>query len=223
MVKIEIWSDVVCPFCYMGKRRFEKALALFQHRDEVEVEWRSFQLDPTLRVLPTETVYEYLARRKGIAPEASRKMHARLTEDALKLGLSYNFDTAVVANTLDAHRLTHMARKHGNAAEVEERLFAAYFTEGRDIQDHETLAAIGASAGMNAAEVREMLLSNSYTEAARREMSEAEELGATGVPFFVFDRVYAVSGAQSSEVFLEILQKVVEEKASAGDVQVSRP
>ena len=212
MVRVEIWSDVVCPFCYMGKRRFENAMKAFQRKDEVQVAWRSFQLDPDIQPAPGLSVQDYLAQRKGMSASESRRSHERLTAAAAELGLAYDFDRAVVANTLDAHRLTHLARGRGLAEQMEERLFAAYFTEGRNIGDAETLAALGAMVGLDPAEVRRVLAGSDYRDDVSNEAQEATELGATGVPFYVFNRLYAISGAQPSELFLEALQRVWEEQ-----------
>ena len=215
MVLVEIWSDVMCPFCYIGKRKFEAALQSFEQRDSVQVTWRSFQLDPAVRFTPGRTLYEYLAERKGVTLEASRRMHERLTAAAAEVGLRYNFDAAIIANSFDAHRLTHLARERGGQDKVEERLFAAYFTEGRNISDHDTLGGLGAEAGLDPAEVREMLAGTRFAGDVRKEAREAESLGADGVPFFVFNRVFAVSGAQPSELFLEALQKAWAEQHAA--------
>ena len=222
MLQVEIWSDVVCPFCYMGKRRFENALDSFEHKKDVQVVWRSFQLDPDIRPAPGLSIFDYLAERKGIPASESRRLHAGLTATAAKLGLSYNFDKVVVANTFDAHRVTHLARERGVQHAMEERLFAAYFTEGRNIADVDTLAVVGAEAGLDPAEIRQMVSENRYANEVRSDAREAAELGADGVPFYVFNRAYAVSGAQPSELFLEVLQKVWEERASV-QLQGSSP
>ncbi len=214
-MKVEIWSDVVCPFCYMGKRKFERALERFEHRDEVEVTWRSFQLDPSLKADPGQSVHEYLAKRKGMPMEAVRRMHERLITAAAEVGLRYDFDKTVIANTFDAHRLTHLARSRGLQALLEERLFAAYFTEGRNIGDRETLASLAAEVGLDREEARKALTEGRYAEEVRSEAAEAQSLGADGVPFFVFDRAYAVAGAQDSDLFLEVLQKVHAEREAA--------
>jgi len=212
MLTVEIWSDVVCPFCYMGKRRFEHGLSEFEHRQEVQVTWRSFQLDPSARFVPGRSIYEYLAQSKGIALAASRRMHDRLADAAAELDLQYRFDTAVIANTFDAHRLTHLAKAHGRQEQVEERLFAAYFTEGRNIGSHETLAELAAETGLDAAETSEMLAGTRFADEVRADVMEAAELGADGVPFFLFNRAVSVSGAQPSELFLEVLRSIWEEQ-----------
>jgi predicted DsbA family dithiol-disulfide isomerase len=207
MVLVEIWSDVMCPFCYIGKRKFEAALQKFEQRDDVQVAWRSFQLDPAVQFTPGRTLYQYLAERKGITVEASRRMHERLTAAAAEVGLRYNFDAAIIANSFDAHRLTHLARERGAQDTIEERLFAAYFTEGRNIGDDTVLAGIGAEAGLDPSEVREMLAGGRFADEVQKDAQEAQSLGAEGVPFFVFNRAFAVSGAQPTELFLEALEK----------------
>ena len=212
MLTVEIWSDVVCPFCYVGKRRFENGLGEFEHRQEVQVTWRSFQLDPSARFVPGRSIYEYLAKSKGIALATSRRMHDRLADTAAELGLRYRFDTAVIANTFDAHRLTHLAKAHGRQEQVEERLFAAYFTEGRNLGDRETLAELAAETGLDPAEAREMLAGTRFADEVRADVMEAGELGADGVPFFLFNRAVSVSGAQPSELFLEVLRSIWEEQ-----------
>ncbi len=209
MLTVDIWSDVVCPFCYLGKRRFENALSGFEHREQVQVTWHSFQLDPETRFKPGQTVHRYLAERKGITLETSRRLHERLVAEAAELGLAYNFDTALIANTFDAHRLTHFARERGRQAQVEERLFAAYFTEGKNIEDHSTLSALAAAEGLDAGEAASMLADGRYAQEVREDIEAAESMGAGGVPFYVFNRQYAVSGAQPSRVFLEVLQSLV--------------
>ncbi len=206
-IAVEIWSDVVCPFCYMGKRRFENALQEFPHGNAVEVTWKSFQLDPQTAPPYGQSIYEYLARRKGISVDESRRMHDRLAGAARELGLRYDFQKAVVANTFNAHRLTHLARERGLQAEMEERLFSAYFTEGTDLGDDEALAELGAEVGIPAGDAREMLRGERYADAVREDAREAQDLGADGVPFFVFDRTFAVVGAQAGDVFLSALTK----------------
>lgn len=213
MLTVDIWSDVVCPFCYMGKRRFENALADFPHREQVHVTWHSFQLDPGVRFAPGVTLHRYLADRKGITLESSRRLHERLVAEAAELGLVYDFDAALIANTFDAHRLTHFARERGRQAGIEERLFAAYFTEGKNIEDHATLALAAAVEGLDADEVRAVLATDRYADNVRADIEQAEGMGAEGAPFYVFNRRYGVAGAQPSELFLEVLQKVWEEPA----------
>lgn len=204
---VEIWSDVMCPFCYIGKRRFEAALAQFEGRDAVKVVWRSFQLDPGLKTEPGKSVAQSLSEKKGWSPEQTAQSMAHVTRMAQSVGLHYDFDKAVVANSFDAHRFTHYAKTLGKQDEAEERLFAAYFTEGKNTADHETLAQIGAEIGLNAHSVLEMLAGDAFDEEVRQDIALARDFGINGVPFFVFDRKYAVSGAQEVPVFLNALQR----------------
>jgi predicted DsbA family dithiol-disulfide isomerase len=206
-MKVEIWSDVMCPFCYIGKRRFEQALEQFVHKDQVEVVWRSFQLNPDLPAHFKQPVHEYLAERKGITPEQALQMNAQVTNMAASEGLQYNFDKAVVANSFDAHRFSHLAASVGLGDAAEERLFKAYFTEGKNIADQHILAELGTDIGMDKAAVQNMLSGNTYAKEVHDDIEEAEALGIRGVPFFVLNRKYAVSGAQPAEAFLGALEQ----------------
>ena len=208
---IEIWSDVMCPFCYLGKRRFTDALAHYAKRDEVDVVWRSFQLNPSLKTDPSLGVSAYLAREKGIDIRRAKQLNDHLTLVGQREGLAYDFDRVVVANTFDAHRLIHLAREAAKEDAAVERLFAAYFSEGKNVDDHTVLAALGADIGLDPRSVLEMLASNRYAEEVRADIREAQLLGIDGVPFFVFDRKYAVSGAQDTSVFLRTLERSHEE------------
>jgi predicted DsbA family dithiol-disulfide isomerase len=208
-MKVEVWSDIMCPFCYIGKRNCESALKQFDGRDKVEIEWHSFQLDPTIpqKIDVKENVNEYLAKIKGISYEQSAKMHERLVETAKNAGLDYRFDKAIVANSFDAHRLIQLAKTKGLGDDAEEKLFHAYFTEGRDFGDHATLIAIGKELGLGESEVRNALTSEEFAAKVEKDIEEAGEIGIRGVPFFVFDRKYAVSGAQPPEYFLQALKR----------------
>jgi predicted DsbA family dithiol-disulfide isomerase len=212
---VEIWSDVMCPFCYIGKRRFEKALAELPRKDRVDVIWKSFQLDPGIRAAKGRSVNEYLAERKGWSPEEARAANARVTRMAEGEGLRYDFDKAVVANSFDAHRLVQLGKSKGVGDAVEENLFRAYFTEGRDISDPATLAELGTRSGLEAGEVRAMLADGGFRQDVERDLLEARQIGVMGVPFFVLDRRYALSGAQESGTFLRILQRTWDEKGPA--------
>jgi predicted DsbA family dithiol-disulfide isomerase len=210
-MKVEIWSDIVCPFCYIGKRRFEAALKDFAHKEEVEVVWRSFQLDPDLKPVAGQSVHEYLARRKGISLQEATEMNAYMAGVAREVGLHYDFDNAIRTNTLNAHRLTHLAAKHGRQDAAEEKLFAAYYSEGKDIGNPETLVEIGESVGLNGDEIRKTLQSEAFKAEVLADQDEAQQLGVRGVPFFVFNQKYAVSGAQPSAVFLQTLERTWQE------------
>jgi predicted DsbA family dithiol-disulfide isomerase len=207
-ILVEVWSDVMCPFCYLGKRRFAEALSKFEGRDQVEVVWRSFQLNPALETDRPIGVNDYLSQAKGISIGRAREMNAHLTEVAKHEGLVFDFDKAVVINTFDAHRFLHFAKAHGRQDEAMQRLFKAYFSEGRNVADHATLTGIGREIGLDAGAVAVALADGSYADEVRADIFEAEELGISGVPFFVFDRKYAVSGAQSSAAFLDVLRRV---------------
>jgi predicted DsbA family dithiol-disulfide isomerase len=206
-MQLEIWSDIMCPFCYMGKRNLEAALGRFSHAAEVQVLWKSYQLDPELAPSPGTSIHEYLAERKGMTRDWSVRVHAQVERAAAEVGLVYNFDAVVVANSFDAHRLAHLARGKGLQGRMQERLFAAYFTEGRDLGDRSTLVALAAEAGLDAAETRRVLAEGAFADEVRQDCREAEELGAEGVPFFVVDRRYGFTGAQPSGQVLDFLTK----------------
>jgi predicted DsbA family dithiol-disulfide isomerase len=206
-MKVEIWSDVMCPFCYIGKRRFETALAQFGHKDSVEVEWRSFQLDPTMQTQPGKNINQYLAERKGWTVEYAKQMNSHVTKMAAAEGLDYDFDRAVVANSFDAHRFASVAKQNGLGSQAEERLFSAYFTEGKNIADNETLAQLGEDIGLDAGLVKKVLAGDTGRASVINDIQEAESIGVRGVPFFVFNRQYAVSGAQPAEVFFNTLER----------------
>ncbi|MFJ3958787.1 DsbA family oxidoreductase [Arthrobacter sp. NPDC090010] len=210
-MKIEIWSDVACPWCFIGKRRFEKALEAFPHRQDVEVHWRSYQLDPSIPEHYDGTELSYLSERKGMAPEQVRGMFQHVTEQAAGEGLSYDFDSVVVANSFTAHRLIHLAAGSGKADEAKERLLSDHFEHGEDIGSHEYLRALGGELGLDTAAVEEIFTTDAYSDAVRADIAEARALGVSGVPFFVFERKYGVSGAQSSETFAQVLQDVWQE------------
>lgn len=210
-MKVEIWSDVMCPFCYIGKRKFEKALEQFSDNEHVELEWKSFQLSPDLTTNTKISVHEFLATHKGMSMEQAKGMNDQVTQMAAQEGLTYNFDKAVVANSFNAHRFSHFAKTQGKQDEAEEILFRAYFTDGKNIDDYDTLVDLGKSIGLDAGAVREALESGKFADDVHADIREAGTIGVRGVPFFVFNRKYAVSGAQPTEVFEETLQKSFEE------------
>ncbi len=206
-MKVEIWSDVVCPWCYVGKRHFEEALSRFGHADQVSVEWRSFELDPSTpaRVdLPMATILE---RKYGMTAEQARAANQQMTDLAASVGLEYHLDTVQVGNTFDAHRLIHLAATHGLGDAMKERLFAAYFTEGALPSDHETLVKLATEIGLDAAEVDAALAGDAFAADVRHDEARATSLGVSGVPFFVIDEAYGVSGAQPPEVLLGALEQ----------------
>lgn len=213
MIHIEIWSDVVCPFCYIGKRRLEQALEQFEGRDQVQVEWKSFLLNPDVQTDPAQSINAHLAEQKGWTPEYTREVQQYVTDMAAGVGLAYDFDKVVVANSIRAHRLLQMAKRQQKGDEMKEALLRAYFVEGRNIDDPETLTEIARQAGMDAAEVRSLAEEDMlFRTQVFADVREAQSLGVRGVPFFVFDRTYGISGAQPTEAFLSLLNKIQSEQ-----------
>lgn len=210
-MKVEIWSDIMCPFCYIGKRKFEKALSQFPHKNKIEIIWHSYQLNPNLEYEPDKDLYTYVAELKGETREWSVHIHENLVQTAKQLGLDYRFDKAKIANTFDAHRVIQLAKKYNLSNEIEERFFKAYFTEGALMSNHETLTKLAAEIGLDKKVVEQVLASNQYADEVRKDGQEAQQLGASGVPFFVIDRKSAVAGAQDSKVFLKMLEKTFDE------------
>lgn len=208
-MQIEIWSDVVCPFCYIGKRKFEQALDRFPQKDQVEIVWKSFQLDPEASATGVD-YQKNLAERKGWSPEQTRQITDNVSKMAAEVGLEYHFDKAIAANSFDAHRFSHLAQEHGLQDAAEEALFKAHFTEGKNISDRTMLIQLGESIGLDPNTVKTMLESQEFYKEVKTDIAAARELRVSGVPFFIFDRKYAVSGAQDSEVFLQTLTKALE-------------
>lgn len=221
-MKIEIWSDVACPWCYIGKRRFETALAAFPHRDSVEVQWRSYQLDPTLPEHYDGTELEYLSSRKGIAMAQLAQMVEHVAGQAKGEGLDFRFDDIVVANSFTAHRLIHLAAAHGQQDAAKERLLSDHFEHGKDIGNADYLTSVGLDLGIDADEVAELFSTDKYADDVRQDFSEGRALGITGVPFFVIDRKFGLSGAQPAETFTAALEQAWQESnplvlVNAGD------
>lgn len=206
-MKIEIWSDIMCPFCYIGKRNFETALEQFNDKNSIEVIWKSFQLDPSLPEVQNENYSDYLVKSKGMGKEQVDSMLANVTQSAKKVGLDYNFDRAVMVNSLKAHRLIQFAKTHGLGDVAEERLFKAFFNEGKNVADTLTLIQLGKDIGLNENEIANSFTDDKYLELVNKDIEEARSIGVSGVPFFVFDRKYAVSGAQPPHAFIDALQK----------------
>src|SRR5690349_10772794 len=222
-MKIEIWSDVVCPWCYIGKRRFENALAAFEHKDKVEVTYRSFQLDPNAPVKFEGSIDEWLAENKGIGVEQSVAMHARLAEMGKIEGLDYRFDKVKYGNTFDAHRLIHFAAHHGKQAEMKDRLQRAYFSEGALISDLDTLVGLAKEVGLDADEARSALVTDAHASEVRADIRRAHDIGVSGVPFFLIDEQYGVSGAQPTDLFAQALSQIWDEThQAAGVIAASR-
>jgi predicted DsbA family dithiol-disulfide isomerase len=209
-MRIEVWSDVVCPWCYIGKRHLETALASFDHRDDVEVVYRSFELDPSAPEVPVETTVESLAKKFGTDVAGARELMARADGVAASVGLEFHHADAPHARTVTAHRLLHLAADEGGSSqqgELKEALLAAYFTRGEDVGDHDVLRTVAVDAGLDPGRVDEVLSSQEYADAVAADIDQARAYGATGVPFFVVDQKYGVSGAQPTELFGQLLAR----------------
>jgi len=210
-MNINIWSDVRCPFCYIGKRKFEMALDKFPHKDKVEVTWRSFQLDPNLETRTDVNAIEHLSEVKGISRKQAEGMQNNVTQIAKEVGLNFDFAKVVIANSFNAHRLIQLAKTKGLGNEIEEQLFKAHFIEGENIDDQETLVQIGVTIGLDENEIREMLSSDTFAKEVNLDEMQAQSIGVRGVPFFVLNDKYAVSGAQAPDTFLEALNQTWQE------------
>ena len=219
-LRIDIWSDIACPWCYVGKRRLEAALEKFPHRDEVEIVWRAFELDPSAPAeRPTDVGYaERLAKKYGTSLTEAQGMLTRMTDVAASDGLDFHFEKIRPGNTFDAHRVLHLAGERGKQDAVKERYLRAYMTEGEPIGDRETLIRLAAEAGLDADEVRATLASDAYTREVRADEDEARQLGINGVPFFVLANKLAVSGAQPAELLLRALNQAWKEVAAKPEV-----
>ncbi|WP_205698013.1 DsbA family oxidoreductase [Conexibacter sp. SYSU D00693] len=209
---VEIWSDIACPWCYVGKRRFEAALAAFEHRDAVTVTWRSFELDPHAPVERGVDGATHLAEKYGVTRDEALAMQQRLSDVAAGDGLDYDLEHARGGSTFDAHRLVHLAAQHGRQDAMEERLFAAYLAERELVSDHATLQRLGEEVGLPADEVADALASNRFADEVRDDERTAAGLGISAVPFFVVDRAYGTSGAQPAELLTQLLEKAWAER-----------
>ena len=206
-MQVEVWSDVVCPWCYVGKRNLESALGQFAHAAEVELVWRSFQLDPDAEHGPGEPTAAALARKLSRTPAEVAQMQAQLTETAASAGLEYHLADTRSGNTADAHRLLHLARERGLQGRLKERLLAAYFTEGQELYSQEALVRLAGEAGLDGDEVMRVLAGTDYAQAVQSDVDLGRSFGITGVPFFVVDRTYGVSGAQPAAALLQVLDQ----------------
>jgi predicted DsbA family dithiol-disulfide isomerase len=206
-MEIKIWSDVRCPFCYIGKRKFETALAQFENKDDVKITWKSFELDPTLQTMEGVNIYDYFAESKGIQRAEAVDMFNNVTGIAREVGLNFNLEESVLANSFKAHRLIQLAKTRNIGDEIEEVLFRIHFIEGKNIDDDTVLISAGQAVGLEEEVIKAMLDSDDFESEVRIDQLEAQRIGIRGVPFFVFNDKYAVSGAQAPEVFLETLEK----------------
>lgn len=222
-MKVEIWSDFVCPFCYIGKKKFEAALTQFAHKEHIVTEFRSFELDPHADSSARMNTYEMLSKKYGMTIEQAKASSDNLVQQAAAVGLTFRFDGALALNTFDAHRLAQYGESQGRGAQMAERLFRAYFTDNEDISDKARLVELAVEAGLDEAGATAVLESDQLADVVRGQEEEGSRLGIRGVPFFVIDRKYAVSGAQSPAVFLDTLNKAWEAKypvlEQVGDVQ----
>lgn len=208
LIEVEIWSDFLCPFCYIGKKNFEKALAIWKNPPAIKIVHRSFELDASAEKSQKISIYEMLAQRYGRSVEWAKAANQQMTQTAQAAGLTFNMDLVRPTNSFDAHRLAYMADQHEKRDQVHELLFSAYFTEGLDIADAAVLKSIAVKAGLSETEVTQMLSSSDFSDQVRHDEGEAYNIGVTGVPFFVFNRRLAVSGAQPPEAFLQALQQL---------------
>lgn len=214
-VKVDIWSDVQCPWCYIGKRKFEAAVAQFD--GDVEVEYHSFELAPDTPVDFDGTPMDYLAQRKGVSPEQANQMISRVTGIASSVGLDYHYDAIHQTNTIKAHELLHYAKSKGRQLDMKERLLKAYFVDGEHVGRVEDLADLAAEIGLDRAEVVQVLTDETYLPDVKADVAQAEAYGINGVPFFVFNEKYGVSGAQDSAIFANVLEQVASEEASINE------
>lgn len=212
MITVDVWSDVACPWCYLGKHRLESAIGAFG--EDVQVTWHSFQLDPTIPRGQHVPHAEALAKKLHTTPERVREMNQRLIDLGAAEGLDYRFDLYMQANTRDAHRVLHLAQEHGLGNEMKERLMRGQFTEGAIVDDADTLVSMGVEVGLDSDEIRAVLASDKYDDAVQADIDEAAALGASGVPFFVFDRKFAVSGAQPVRTFADALRRSTEGRSA---------
>lgn len=213
-MKIEIWSDVMCPFCYIGKNNFEQALQKLPFKDQVEVEWKSFQLDPTLNTGETKNTLTYFREKKGFPETQATQMISQVTQMGKGAGIDFNFETALITNTFPAHKLLHLSKKYNKSNEMEEALFIAHFIDGKNVGDVDTLAEIAESLGIDKEEAKHAVTSEELTSEVNEDIQQARNNGITGVPFFVLNGKYAVSGAQPVEVFENALQQTYKETVS---------
>lgn len=210
-LNIQIWSDIMCPFCYIGKRRIEEALQNFKHKDSVTIEWKSFQLDANFIAAPDDNIIDHLAEKYRKDTDWAQTMIDNMTQNAKNAGLDFHFEKAILANSFHAHRLLHLAKKYNLANELEELLFKAYLTDGKNVNDLDTLSKLGKEVGIDSEEIKQVLESNEYTKEVQQDIEQAQSIGVQGVPFFVFDNKYAISGAQPATTFLQTLERVWQE------------
>lgn len=220
VMKIEVWSDYVCPFCYIGKRRLEEALQQFPHKDQVEVEFKSFELDPNSPEYSGQNIHEVLAKKYGMSIDQAKQANHGVGQQAATVGLTFNFDNMKPTNTFDAHRLAKFAKTQGKEAVLSEKLLQGYFTEAKHIGDIDTLADLAEVSGLNRQEALTVLNDKTaYANEVRADEGIAHQYQITGVPYFIINSKYAISGAQPIETFKGALEKVWEEESPAPILQ----
>ncbi|WP_415327286.1 DsbA family oxidoreductase [Chryseobacterium sp. MMS23-Vi53] len=210
-MKIEIWSDVMCPFCYIGKNNFEQALEKLPFKNDIKVEWKSFQLDPTLDPKETKTTFEYFKEKKGFPEAQAQQMIGNVIQMGKGAGIDFQFNKALITNTFSAHKLLHLAKKYNKANEMEEALFIAHFIDGKNVGDLETLISLADSLGINKEEAEKVLTSEAFDYDVNQDILAARNNGVSGVPFFILNGKYAVSGAQPVDLFVNALQQTYDE------------
>lgn len=206
-MKVEIWSDIACPFCYIGKRRFESALSKFEHRNQVEIKWRSFELNSEIPKRKTTTTLEFLTAHKGISSDQAKALFKQVTQTAAKDGLKFNFDIGLHGNTFDGHRLVHFATVNGCGDAMKERLFSGYFARGESVADIDTLVTMATDVGLDATKTRAMLESDSFGDEVKSDEAQARRLGIHGVPFFRINEKHEISGISAPDSILQVLNK----------------
>lgn len=210
-MKIEIWSDVMCPFCYIGKRNLENALSQFKDKNHLEIIWKSYQLDPTISETANITHEDYLMNKRGFSSEQVKGMLSNVTQMAKQAGLDYHLDKSQMVNSFKAHKFLQLAEEQHKGDQAEEVLFRSFFTDGENVSDDNVLITIGKEIGITEEDTKKALADEKYAKLVNDDIMEARNLGVTGVPFFVFDRKYAVSGAQPPQAFLQTLEKAFTE------------
>lgn len=214
-MKVDIWSDVRCPFCYIGKHKFEAALQKFGKEEDVQVTWHSFELDPNIETRTDINTVDYFIETKGVSKEQAEQMLAGAKQMGQEIGLTLDLENSVVANSFKAHKVIQLAKTKGLGNEIEEAFFRAHFSEQKNIDDEEVLVQVANTIGLEESEIRNAISSDAFSEKVKQDQIHAQNIGVRGVPFFVFNDKYGVSGAQPTDTFLEVLNKVQLESAGS--------
>ncbi len=211
-MKIEIWSDFACPFCYIGKTRFEQALAAFKHKNKVDIVYKAYQLNPNAPKVMMGSADEAFAKSHNMTKEQAKERFKMFTQNAKTVGLEYRYDLIQMTNTFDAHRLAKWANTLGKEDVITSRLMKAYFTEGQNLADTKALINLAAEVGLDPKEAEKVLKNNEYSDQVTAQQQEARQLGVQGVPFFVINRKYGISGAQQTDYFTRALEQIWQEE-----------